>query len=395
MDNKVDDAPEEEGTQDVILSIASQVFLLALPEAEVPASMRSETKESLLSTIRELAMAPYYRHVCSTLDWKVDEELVASLEEANAKELKDLEAKQADAKENQGDVEVRDVMLARANFYARIGDKAKALAAYTELLEQAVGAGGRIDMVFSIIRMGLVWDDKKLVKQYVETCHKMVEDGGDWERRNRLGVYEALYRITNRQFKQAAELLLKAVATFTCNELFDYNTLVFYTVLCSMVALDRVTIRDKVARSPDVLAVVDDIPNLRTFIFSLYQCQYNQFFQAMVDIGPQIRRDRYLSGHLGFIIRQLRIVVYSQFLTSYQTVTMASMASAFGVSCDFLDRELSRFIASGHLTCKIDKVGGIIETIRPDAKNAQYKEFIKHGDLLLNQIQKLSKIIHF
>ena len=37
------------------------------------------------------------------------------------------------------------------------------------------------------------------------------------------------------------------------------------------------------------------------------------------------------------------------------------------------DRELARFIAAGRLHCKIDKVGGIVETNRPDSKNWQYQ----------------------
>lgn len=56
---------------------------------------------------------------------------------------------------------------------------------------------------------------------------------------------------------------------------------------------------------------------------------------------------------------------------------MASMAHEFGVSVDFIDRELSRFVAAGRLNCKIDKVAGIIETTRPDNKNAQYQAVIK------------------
>eukprot|EP01034_Spumella_vulgaris_P034729 gene34729-42837_t len=54
-----------------------------------------------------------------------------------------------------------------------------------------------------------------------------------------------------------------------------------------------------------------------------------------------------------------------------------------------LDSELSRFIAAGRISAKIDKVGDIIETKRPDAKNAQYQQVIKKGDVLLNSIQKL------
>lgn len=56
-------------------------------------------------------------------------------------------------------------------------------------------------------------------------------------------------------------------------------------------------------------------------------------------------------------------------------------------------RELSRFIAAGKLHCKIDKVAGVLETNRPDAKNSLYQATIKQGDFLLNRIQKLSRVI--
>lgn len=59
----------------------------------------------------------------------------------------------------------------------------------------------------------------------------------------------------------------------------------------------------------------------------------------------------------------------------------------------FASRELSRFIAAGKLHCKIDKVAGVLETNRPDAKNALYQATIKQGDFLLNRIQKLSRVI--
>lgn len=64
------------------------------------------------------------------------------------------------------------------------------------------------------------------------------------------------------------------------------------------------------------------------------------------------------------------------------------------MSVEFLDTELSRFIAGGRLHCKIDKVAGVVETVRYDTKNSQYQTTIKQGDLLLNRIQKLSRVIN-
>ena len=62
---------------------------------------------------------------------------------------------------------------------------------------------------------------------------------------------------------------------------------------------------------------------------------------------------------------------------------------------DIADRlhALSRFIAAGRLTAKIDKYGGVVETNRPDWKNARYQEMIQKGDLLLNRIQKLGRVV--
>jgi len=111
-------------------------------------------------------------------------------------------------------------------------------------------------------------------------------------------------------------------------------------------------------------------------------------------MADQMKLDRFLAPHIRYYCREMRIRAYAQLLESYRSVQLESMAKSFGVSIEFLDRELSRFISLGRLHCKIDKVGGVVETNRPDTKNAQYLSTIKQGDLLLNRIQKLSRIYY-
>ena len=53
-----------------------------------------------------------------------------------------------------------------------------------------------------------------------------------------------------------------------------------------------------------------------------------------------------------------------QFMESYKSVKLAAVADSFGVSADFMDRELSEFIVAGRLPAKIDKVAGVVETNR-------------------------------
>jgi len=222
----------------------------------------------------------------------------------------------------------------------------------------------------------------------------MIEQGSDWDRRNRLKVYEGIYLMSVRQFKKAATHLLGTLSTFTAVELIDYQTFIFYTVVMCVGSLDRVTLKQKVLNAPEILAVIDNIPHLGNLMNSLYNCEYAKFFVALAGTTDALKGDRFLSSHAGFFCKEMRVIVYTQMLESYKSVQLEKMANTFGITPAFLDKEISRFISSGRLNCKIDKVGGIIETTRADAKNAQYQKTIKEGDLLLNRMQKLSRVIN-
>lgn len=389
----VEEEEEKEKPRSKLMQAAEWRFLLTTPDTLFNPEEKNRVKGLLLDQVKADKMAPFYKQLCEQFKWPMDAQLLKELEQSNEEELKKWEAKIEDSKANAGDTEVREATLAKAEFLARIGEKQKAFDVYKDALALSVGVGSRIDVVLATIRLSFLHGDVDLVKQYVAQAKGFVESGGDWERRNLLKIYEAVYLLLVRDFKKAASLLLDSIATFTCYELFDYNTFIFYTVLLAIVSVDRVTLLNKVVKSPEILSSYREVPNLMAFLQSFAKCKYAEFFEALSKISDQILRDRFLAPHFGFYMREIRVVAYRQFLQSYRSVKLGSMAEAFGVSVPFLDSELSRFIAGGRLNCKIDKVNGIVETNRPDSKNAQYQATIKQGDLLLNRIQKLTKII--
>lgn len=110
---------------------------------------------------------------------------------------------------------------------------------------------------------------------------RLVEEGGDWDRRNRLKVYEGLHLLSTRQFKQGGELFLDALSTFTATELLSYKDFVTLTVIANVLTLGRRDIKKKIIDSPEVLQVIDEIDHLRAFSSSLYNCDYAAFFKAL------------------------------------------------------------------------------------------------------------------
>ena len=55
------------------------------------------------------------------------------------------------------------------------------------------------------------------------------------------------------------------------------------------------------------------------------------------------------------------ILAYGQLLESYRSLTLESLATAFSISVEFVDAELTQFIASGCLNCTIDRVSAVSE----------------------------------
>jgi len=275
----------------------------------------------------------------------------------------------------------------------------KAVAEYETVFEKTGILGTKIDIILAIIRIGLFFGDKVLVKKYVERASTLVESGGDWDRRNRLKAYQGLHLLTVRSHSAAAPLLLDSLSTFTSYELCSYSSLVIYAVLAGSVSLKRVDFKSKVVDAPEIRAILGegeeklaalsgqassgpsagdeemtdaqateskttvmpaavnlsmigqgnaeptdteldiDFKPLANLVNSLYKGDYQSFFKALGAVETNfLSNDRYLSEHKGWLVREMRLRGYQQLLQSYRVVGLNSMAKDFGVSIDFLDK---------------------------------------------------------
>ncbi|EFW21776.1 hypothetical protein D8B26_001906 [Coccidioides posadasii str. Silveira] len=470
------------------LTLAQDVFNIANPAC--PTALREGSLKKLQIAIEEKHMAPLYRHLAhpvegilnqsgegvsqatstssnkpvvasdmlpqtrtsATVDLPWDEKLYERLVAENKKELDALQKEEDEAAEAAGDTEVQAARGKRAEFWARVGDRDKAIAAYEAVFENTGVLGTKIDLVLAMIRIGLFFGDKLFVKKHIERANSLVEGGGDWDRRNRLKAYKGLHLLTIRNYKLAAPLLLDSLSTFTSYELCSYSSLVVYAVLAGSLSLKRVDFKAKVVDAPEIRAILGEgedrlsaltgaissgpgagdeemkdassatpgqastIVNLTTLgtgsgiqaeteapvdftplsnlVGSLYNGIYRTFFTALAAVEDNfLTQDRYLHEHRSWFVREMRLRGYQQLLQSYRVVGLNSMANEFGVTVDFLDRDLAKFIAGDRIACTIDRVNGVIETNRPDDKNRQYADVVKQGDALITKLQKYGQAV--
>lgn len=358
------------------------------------ASEAKEVQEEILKLIEKHSMAPWYHSLCEKYEWIENDTLLKKLKKENEEKLEEIRVKHEDAVANAGDTDVLDMMFEKARYLLSIGSWSEAYEAYKAILEkEKTSTGKKIDANMEMAKIALINQDLPKLKETIAEAKRLNELGGDWDRRNRLKVYEALHLLLTRDVKEASKLLLECVATFTCVELCTYKQFMFYALITSVVTLNRNDLRKKVINDPHVITIIHELSNAKTLVNTIYQCDYKGFFAAILTTHPEIMENRFLGPLAVYLVREMRVLAYAQFLGAYKSVMFSSMATSFGISADMLDSELSRFIAAARLNAKIDKVGDIIETSRPDKKNSQYQEIIKKGDLLLNQIQKLVRVI--
>jgi len=375
---------------------------LRLPQAQFTLSTpklsqrHEQARKTLLTGIEADQMAPYYRFVtASTPTIPLDQPLLEKMEAQNKTELDKLDARLAEAQTTEGETEISDALRARATYLTRIGDKENAIKAQELALEKTPGLGSRIDIVLTLARIGFFFDDQELIRSNLTKAEELIEKGGDWDRRNRLKVYQGLHLLSIRSFKRCGELFIDALSTFTATELLEYNDFVALCVIVNTLCLQRVDLKKKLMAAPEVTQVLLELTELADFTKSLYECHYDKFFVALAALEQNyLLGSRLFNVHTRYYVREMRIIAYAQLLESYRSLTLESMARAFGVSVDFIDTELARFISTGRLNCVIDKVNGVVETNRPSAKNARYETVIKQGDVLLNSIQRLSKVLY-
>lgn len=395
----MEDSPSEQSDTFVYphvpnLKIADLKFACAHDPDDRP------SRDALREAIIENSMVHLHKECEKEIPgWQIDPQIVTQMETENAEALLKMDKAIADAEENFGVSEIREALFAKIKFLCNTGDfKAASQLIETSLTKKAMSTlSSQLDLKMYQIRC-LLFDLKRpgALRRAMEDATKTLQESGsaDWDRKNRLKVYEAVVAFhTTRDFRKAVRLFLETLPTYNCYEILSHNTFINYTVLLGMISLDRPQLREAIVKNSEICQVLYNEPEIREFLSSLFDCRYRDFFLHLAKVEQRLKRDRYWYPHYRHYVRELQIIAYNQHLESYSSLSLSSLADAFGVSTEMIDRDLSRLIASGRSNCKIDKVNGLVNTRRPDDKNAQYQELIRKGDILLNRIQKLSRVI--
>jgi len=140
--------PEEE-KQDWKLEVLDKVWLYRCPDTRVD---KAALLQGALQLCFDHDLSGVYAHACAEAGVPVDQARLGAMRAANAARVAGLEAEAKEAEESAGESEVRDALLAKAEYLARIGDKEGAAAAFATAEAKSAGSGPKMDIAFSQVR---------------------------------------------------------------------------------------------------------------------------------------------------------------------------------------------------------------------------------------------------
>ena len=105
-----------------------------------------------------------------------------------AADLQKLEDAIKYAEENFGDTEVREAIMVKADFFRKNGEDEKAIKTYTYAYEKTVGISKRLEIYMILIQIFFKQGKLDEIKNYITKSKTLLEEGGDWENKNKLKV---------------------------------------------------------------------------------------------------------------------------------------------------------------------------------------------------------------
>lgn len=174
MDVDETDADEsEDRPQDILLKCAELSSRFSLIHQST--SMNNQAEEDsilkeLMALYDEHQMIGFYRDLCTRNSLKEDDSLIAKWEQKRDERFAQNDKEKELAETNEGDVEVQDVQLKRADIVSFTGELEEAIDAYLEI--GGLTTGKQIDKYLTILRLCLAWNDDHFYRKHMQEASR-------------------------------------------------------------------------------------------------------------------------------------------------------------------------------------------------------------------------------
>ncbi|KAL0233809.1 hypothetical protein PCE1_002315 [Barthelona sp. PCE] len=371
-----------------ILKLQELSFLHSVSEMDQSESF-NEMKDIIIEN-KILYFRDKYLVDCDYIS--LTEEEVSELQSYIDEEIVKIDDEIEEAKRDMGSVEVFNGKYKKAQLLCKIGKVDEGFAIFQECDAIPMGDSTKMKSVFLRLLISFCCNDFVMIEKWLADIDIMAQNNVlDFEHKNRLLTYRGLFSLMKGNFLDCVNDFIECLNTFMATELIDFERLVFYLCVFSVITLKRPRYRDYVLNSSDVKTVINSLEDIEEFSNNFYNGNYKEGLKLAASIKERLKTDYYCHKFESFFFYNFRKTCYRQFLKSYSRVTLAKIAEEFSLPIKLVELDLVEFIQNGDLTFRIDELEGVVH--RANRISQDVKQFSNAASNTINKLENLARVL--
>ncbi|KAI9678821.1 MAG: hypothetical protein M1817_005881 [Caeruleum heppii] len=247
--------------------------------------------------------------------------------------------------------------------YQAIGDLPLAFKAFSRMRDFCTSPKHVYEMCMKLIVVSIEQGNWMAVQSNVLKVGNLqlkAEDLADAQPKLRAAI--GLAQMASGNYREAAESFLRSDSSLanSFNQVVTANDVAVYGGLCALASMDRQELQKKVLEDNSFRNFLELEPQIRRAVTFFCNSKYSQCLEILEAYKPDYLLDIYLQKHVRELYRFVRSKSIVQYFVPFDTVTLDSMAAAFGTNESIIQGELVHMIQQGTLDARIDtqqKVG--------------------------------------
>ncbi|RKP34796.1 26S proteasome subunit RPN7-domain-containing protein, partial [Dimargaris cristalligena] len=127
-----------------------------------------------------------------------------------------------------------------------------------------------------------------------------------------------------------------------------------YTTMCALATYNRDELKGLIYNSPRFKHYLELDPALPQILEAFYSCQFREGFELLKTQKALLQLDMFMSGLLDSVETILRKAMLHRYIKPLNTISIPTMATAFGVTPAFMESTLFRLITQDNMDAEID-----------------------------------------
>ncbi|KAI9816114.1 MAG: hypothetical protein M1826_001901 [Phylliscum demangeonii] len=267
-----------------------------------------------------------------------------------------------------------------SHFYAA-GDLTRAFRTFSRMREYCTSPKHLAEMSVKLILVAIEQRNWLSVQNNVNRIRQAGSKADEkTELHLQLNAAMGLAQMCSGKHRDAAESFLGADPGMVAHNVFGCvltaNDVAVYAALCALASLSRDQLQHRLLHNPAFRPFLELEPHVRQAVHDFCASKFAHCLATLEAYKVDYRLDVHLREQVDALFAGIRTKCIIQYCVPFSVVKLASMAAAFSMPEEALERELVAVIRSGKLDARLDAVNRLLTPLVRDPRDEAMAEVL-------------------